>query len=464
MSSIKSNDLDKMKKSNLLSLGKLKGLSVKQSMKKANIITLIRNDQSVVKKSPALENMKKSNLLLLGKTKGIPVKPAMKKVNIIKLIINGMIKKSPKPPSVNNMTKDELYKYAQSKSIFFPKTYSKQQMISMIKAYNMNSKQFESAVPDFDKMTMKELYNFAKDRVVSVKPFMTRNQIIDEILKSPEIVKKSTPPPEKHTRYEGWQITQYMAFMYLALKRRSVYHFLLDKNVHTNFIYGPSYVENYGIYLEENKLSPKTYLKKYLMDKFKLLRKNWLIIPVTIIFKGGGGHANIILYNKSKKHMEYFEPHGFKSMFYVQRTKIFAEKCKELLKSLGLPIETMEVVGGATCQIGLQNYDAQEYFKKKTGDPGGFCQAWVSWFVDYRLKYPVQNASNLVTKAIIGINKDPKGFKSFIRSYAEFVVDFMNVHAPNCKVESFFSYFCKQDLELMYKKVMYYLAPKTGKL
>lgn len=500
--SIKTNDLDKMKKPNLLSLGKTKGLPVKQSMKKANLIKLIRNGQNVIKKSPMLENMKKPNLLKLGKNKGLTVKPAMKKSNIIKLIRNGPIKKSPKleeikkedliklalskgikvkptmkkeiiaklilngpkPPSVDNMTRDELYKYAQSKSIFVPKSYSKQAMLRVIKTHNIkNATPIESAFPELNKIPLKELYYFAKDRLLPVNISMNRNQIIAEILKSPELVKKSTPNAKKPTRYEGWQILEYMAFMYLALKRRSVYHFLLDKDIHSRFINDPS-IQHYGILLQESNLSTTSYVLPNYIRTFRTLRKNWLIVPVMLKNAGAGYHANIILYNKSKKHMEYFEPHGFRSMYYVQRTTRFAEKCKHLLKKLSLPIESMEVVGGATCQKGLQSYNAGEYFRSKTGDPGGFCQAWVSWFVDYRLKYPNQNASDLVTKAIRSLTTDPKGFKNFIRSYAEFVVDFMNIHAPNCTVEPHLTYKCKQDLELMYTKVMYFLAPKSGKL
>lgn len=457
--SIKTNNLDKMKKANLLLLGKQKGLKIKQSVKKANLIQLLKNGKTIVKTSPALENMKKPNLLLFGKKKGIDVKQSMTKGTIIKLIRNG-----PKEKNIENMTKEELYKFGMSKKINLPRLSARYEILRIIRNHvRINASPAQSAKTNFRNLPVDELYKFAKNRLIPVTPLMTKKQMIAEISKSPKLAKKATPALHVPTRYDGWQITNYMAFMYLALKRRSLYHFLLDKDIHTNFTIDPTIIENFGISIDEDRIIVRTNIYRLHLRKFMTLRKNWLIIPV-MLRNPTSAHANIILYNKSKQHLEYFEPHGFRSMYYIQRTTKYAETCKKKLENMGLPIKSLEIIGGTSCQKGPQHYNSREIFKKKTGDPGGFCQAWVSWFVDYRLKYPNENASVLITNAIISLMNEPKGFKNFIRSYAEFVVDFMNVHAPNCKVSPWQSYACRQDLHLLYDKVIRYLATKTGKI
>jgi len=162
--------------------------------------------------------------------------------------------------------------------------------------------------------------------------------------------------------------------------------------------------------------------------------------------------------------MEYFEPHGFVNHAELKRTMRSASACKTYLTGNGFTINSVEVVGGKSCKLGVQSYNGLEIFTKKTGDPAGFCQAWVSWFVDYRLKFPKQNASLLIDRAIKRLKTDKIGFKNFVRSYAEFIVDFMNVHAPRCTVGPYISHACEQDLKKLYLKIMEFLAQKNSVL
>ena len=128
----------------------------------------------------------------------------------------------------------------------------------------------------------------------------------------------------------------------------------------------------------------------------------------------------MFIFNLKKKEVERFEPNGSYSRAKDKEKndidtlfkKIFYEK-----------LNFNYIQPSNICPLnGFQFYNNISKNKHKS-DPQGFCAAWSLWYADLRMANPTLEQSQLIKLALEKIKKLPISFRSFIRNYANFLLE-----------------------------------------
>lgn len=350
---------------------------------------------------------------------------------------------------LTKLKKENLIKYAKTKGISLKMSMKKDIMLKKVQE-NKNLK----PKYDLNELSKTQLLKYAKNKLITVNSSMQKSQILN-VLKSnsPNLVCKFTPKSGV-TSYIGSIFEEYIQYMYLAMKRKNVYTVLLDPVIHDRYL-ELMMIDRYGFLYNTIKHVFTTYVSKKNIKDFYKTSCQFLLLPLVLTRQTGANHANLILINRKTKTFEFFEPHGFSNPTKFANAKRISRNISSYLTSIGLIIENIELVGPHAA--GMQAYNSSELSKVKKGDPGGFCQAWSGWFADYRLKNPDTNASELLQLAIKKVAANPKGFKHFIRNYAEFVVKTFNDFLPFCNhtlLTRFPSIECRNNMKMFHLKVL----------
>jgi hypothetical protein len=122
-------------------------------------------------------------------------------------------------------------------------------------------------------------------------------------------------------------------------------------------------------------------------------------------------HANALIYDKEKRELERFEPHGHGYMQFEQ------DNLDEALRTffgVGVRIGTY-LPPLLTCPIGLQDDDDDE-INPGAKDIGGNCAVWTLYYMEIRLSNPLLSRADVVKAALAGI-KRRGSFRMFINAY-----------------------------------------------
>jgi hypothetical protein len=126
-----------------------------------------------------------------------------------------------------------------------------------------------------------------------------------------------------------------------------------------------------------------------------------------------GLHANILIYDFNNFTVERFDPYGDSVNFDKKLDEILEE---ELTWNTGLkylkPSDYMPVAGFQTVS------DELNPLKQKSGDFGGYCLAWCTWYLEHRLINKNINPKELVNKLLKKLSLDDNSFIENIRNYA----------------------------------------------
>jgi hypothetical protein len=126
-----------------------------------------------------------------------------------------------------------------------------------------------------------------------------------------------------------------------------------------------------------------------------------------------GLHANILIYDFKKMTIERFDPFGNTVYFDKNLDEILEE---ELCWNTGLmylkPSDYIPVSGFQTISDELNPYN------QKSGDFGGYCLAWCTWYLENRISNPTIDSKNLITKLIKKLSTLNISFNEYIRNYA----------------------------------------------
>jgi ankyrin repeat protein len=166
------------------------------------------------------------------------------------------------------------------------------------------------------------------------------------------------------------------------------------------------------------------YIPKYLKKAFKFSNKkniDFIFINLGLI-SNNNNHANILIYDKKNNSIERFDPYGnwkindvedldniLEKLFF----NIINKKVKYLRPQDYLKVNSFQAIS-----------DEDNKFRKKFGDPDGFCLAWCYWYLELRLNNKNIDPKTLVEKAIKKINRTEKSFLIHIRNYANDIVKF----------------------------------------
>lgn len=128
-------------------------------------------------------------------------------------------------------------------------------------------------------------------------------------------------------------------------------------------------------------------------------------------------HANLLIFDKEKKLIIHFEPHGYFSFyigkFYETLKKHFH---KELPKYKYIP--PMDYLPKKAYQT---MYNEQNLYYRTIGDLGGYCSAWCFWFLELYINNNKYNLKCLVSKSIKKLINTKYTFFQHIRNYANYL-------------------------------------------
>ena len=128
-------------------------------------------------------------------------------------------------------------------------------------------------------------------------------------------------------------------------------------------------------------------------------------------------HANILIFDKEKKLIIHFEPHGYFSFyigkFYETLKKHFH---KELPKYKYIsPFDYLPKKAYQTM------YNEQNLYNRTIGDLQGYCSAWCFWFLELYINNNKYNLKCLVSKSIKKLINTKYTFFEHIRNYANYL-------------------------------------------
>nr|WNL50335.1 hypothetical protein MarDSR_296 [Marseillevirus sp.] len=164
----------------------------------------------------------------------------------------------------------------------------------------------------------------------------------------------------------------------LALEQERVIWIPNSQLFHTT----PTGIFNYGgrgsISVNDREMFfPVTFRTQ--MKKIRKLpaRIRHVVIPVLVYH---GAHANVLVLDRKKRTLSFFEPHGLASRdTYFQGTTEFLKKFIEIFDLYGYKAE----YGESTCPwFGPQTLEPQQEYKT------GYCQTWTDLFVYCKVKFP----------------------------------------------------------------------------
>lgn len=142
----------------------------------------------------------------------------------------------------------------------------------------------------------------------------------------------------------------------------------------------------------------------------------FIFIRVSIIVTTNMNHANVLIYDLENKTIERFDPYGVVPYGNPDDMDDFLEKyfINNISKDIKY-IRPKDYMDNVSFQIVSNEHNE---LNKKFGDPGGYCLAWVYWYIEMRVMNKNVKPKILVDKLINIINSSEFSFIEYIRNYA----------------------------------------------
>ena len=328
---------------------------------------------------------------------------------------------------------------------------------------NLDNKSIISLIPDdkldkfYDLIALSYYYRYYKnkDKYIDV---LNKNTSKKENLKAIKIsIKKnkvSFPIKKKkiciiiekpintdiYVSYTGSNLDILCGLILLEKTYKNVY-----TSIHSNLIINNSlfkYYKSINKYLNKNNMdfynieiiwiNQKLILPDNIKEIFNT-DKRFIIIPISIEINNKF-HSNILIYDKTKKIIERFEPNGANNpygLFYNSNILDFELKlqCLKLFPNI-----TYLAPKDYLPKIGIQIYENHELKNKKISDPDGFCSSWSLWYVYYILKYPDIPRKKLIKRIIYTIKRNNYSFKDIIRDFTLKIIKIRNKVLENTNI------------------------------
>jgi hypothetical protein len=160
---------------------------------------------------------------------------------------------------------------------------------------------------------------------------------------------------------------------------------------------------------------PKNYWELFK----KCEHKRFILFPFGFTCLENGGHANYLIYDRINKSLERFEPYGKTKRECTNPYNIDKKIEKLFKKYLGNDFikeyhAPLDFLGNKY----IQSYQEDEG-EDSNGDPeGGFCAAWVSWYIELRMSNPNKDRKRVVKIALEQLKNGNKSLTEYIRGYS----------------------------------------------
>lgn len=132
-----------------------------------------------------------------------------------------------------------------------------------------------------------------------------------------------------------------------------------------------------------------------------------VVVPVLV---SRGGHANVLVIDRKKKRVSFFEPHGITSQDrFFQGTKEFLKAFIDTFDMFGYKAE----YGESSCPwFGPQALEPRDEYKT------GYCQTWTDLFVYCKIKFPELSDAEINYALTHGVT--PREVRDRVERFAAF--------------------------------------------
>lgn len=168
--------------------------------------------------------------------------------------------------------------------------------------------------------------------------------------------------------------------------------------------------------------------EKHVFDCLKS-NSDFSIIYLTLSYyeqNGGrsGGHANMLIYNRSRREIERFEPHGYSS---TEGTPQLDTKLKEYFenpqfkKYIDRYLTPKDICPTMPKLFQVMELQQKNQLGMKSN---GWCQSWSMWYAHLRLSNKTLSQNIVIKRAMDELQRKPRGFIDLARTYHTFLEKF----------------------------------------
>jgi len=178
------------------------------------------------------------------------------------------------------------------------------------------------------------------------------------------------------------------------------------------YLYHSEEIMHFRIYWADEKnyiISPK--IGEAIQNIFKFKKYVFIIL---LIYNEFLSHANVLIFDRDKKIIIHFEPHGKISCYVGKLYETLKNIFKKELKGFKY-IAPMEYLPIDAYQ---SMYDNGAIYDTKVGDRKGYCSAWCFWFIELYINNTKYDLKSLVSKSIKKLINTKYTFIDYIRNYA----------------------------------------------
>ena len=180
----------------------------------------------------------------------------------------------------------------------------------------------------------------------------------------------------------------------------------------------------------------------------------FIFIRLSLIVTETMNHANILIYDIENNTIERFDPYGVVPYGTPDDLDDHLEKYfKKIIKKDIQYLRPKDYMNNVSFQI-ISNENNK--MNQKFGDPGGYCLAWVYWYVEMRLMNKNVKPKILIEKLINKINDSDLTFLEHIRNYANELdkqKTFLFAKAGLSEKNWYSSAFSQEDIILIIKQI-----------
>ncbi len=193
-------------------------------------------------------------------------------------------------------------------------------------------------------------------------------------------------------KWNGKNIFSFFFYLYLFIKYK---HSCMDLN-----LYLP--IREFNNDFEKTEYNKDIYdLASQLSDCIKK-GMSTVIIPISLIFQDGSGHANLLIYRKKDNVIEHFEPHG--PMYGGVENVLVNNRIEECVKILNnvfvknniQPVKLIPANEVCPRIVGLQSLEGIVE-KNIDVEGGGYCAVWSMFFTELVLKNPEYSSNEILS-------------------------------------------------------------------
>ena len=249
--------------------------------------------------------------------------------------------------------------------------------------------------------------------------------LVNNLGKQPPVIFIPQPGTAMRSPMHGKPEPTIIAMIYLAIKHKNISCMpgvsrIANSTVNDFLSLGSTIrFSDFKIEYHFNRLLINKTIKDDINECLKN-NKRFIIMPIGFKFHIGDsrrGHAGLLIYDKTTQTLERFEPHGqILLRFAIDIVKNFDNKIiQRLRKDTNMVIKKYLKPIDFCPRISFQ---ALETGPGMISDPGGFCQSWILYYSDLRMRNPNINRKTIIEHTIDYIRLNQLNFKKLIRGYS----------------------------------------------